>query len=83
MKYQAIKSLKTKNKVLKICDTLAEAHEVIKNDGGNFMEFSYFGGFPVYVNTETKKVWNIQGLHETLGMVLSLNKEELSAFNFN
>lgn len=83
MKYQAIRSLKTKNKVLKICDTLKEAHEVIIADGGNFMEFSYYGGFPVYVNTVTKKVWNIQGLAEGMGIVCSLNKEELSAFDFS
>lgn len=83
MKYQAIRQLKTKNKLLKVCDSLKEAHETIKADGGVFFEFSYFGGFPTYCNTVTKRVHQIQGQHETLGIVLSLNNDELSKFDFN
>lgn len=29
MKYQALKRLKTKTKLLKMCDTLQEAHDII------------------------------------------------------
>jgi len=83
MKYQALKRLKTKSKLLKLCDTLQEAHETITADGGKFREFSYVGGFPAYVNEDTGKVYNIQGLHEGYNIVLGLDKEELSIFNFN
>ena len=83
MKYQALKRLKTKNKLLKLCNTLQEAHETITTDGGKFREFSYIGGFPVYVNEATSKVYNIQGLHEVYNIVLGIDKKELSAFNFN
>ncbi len=84
MKYQALKKLKTKTKLLKICDTLAEAHNVITADGAKFHSFSYMGGFPIYeIEKESgHKYYSIQGLHETFGVVLSLNKDELSAFNF-
>lgn len=81
MKYQALKRLKTKTKVLKICDSLAEAHKIISEDGGKFVEFSYMGGFPVYLN-EKNQAYNIQGLHEQLNIVLGIDKELLSAFNF-
>lgn len=81
-KYQAIRRLKTKNKLLKLCDSLQEAHEVIKKDGGVFMEFSYFGGFPTYANSETGRVHQIQGQHAQLGIVMSLDKKELQSFNF-
>lgn len=83
MNYQVIKSLKTKNKLVKICDSLKEAHETIKEAGATFMELSYFGGFPVYADTVKKAVYQIQGQHKQLGFVLSLNKEELSKFDFN
>ena len=85
MKYQALKKLKTKTKVLKICDTLQEAHDIIKAEGAKFHSFSYIGGFPIYeVEKESgRNYYNIQGLHETLNIVLGLNKDELSDFNFN
>jgi len=85
MKYQAIKKLKTKRKVLKICDTLQEAHNTITAEGAKFHSFSYIGGFPIYERPEESghKYYTIQGLHDTLDIVLSLDKEELSAFNFN
>lgn len=82
MKYQALKRLKTKTKLLKLCDTLKEAHEVITADGGNFVGFNYMGGFPVYANSATERTWSIQGQVEGLGIVCSINKDELQAFDF-
>ena len=84
MKYQALKKLKTKTKVLKICDTLKEAHEVIIREGAKFHSFSYIGGFPIYeIEKESgHSYYNIQGLHETLNIILGINKEELSQFDF-
>ena len=83
MKYQVLKALKTKNKLVKLCDTLAEAHETIKAQGVPFMELSYIGQFPTYASSVKKQVYQIQGLHDTLGICLGLSKEELSTFNFN
>lgn len=87
MKYQALKRLKTKTKVLKVCDTLKEAHEVIKNEGAIFDSFSYIGGFPIYAKyTTTNKeptFYNIQGLHEGYNIVLGLDDKEKLSFNFN
>jgi len=83
MKYQVLKALKTKNKLIKLCDTLAEAHETIRALDVPFMELSYIGQFPTYACSVKKQVYQIQGLHESLGIVLGINKEELSAFNFN
>lgn len=82
MNYQAIRQLKTKNKVIGIFPTLQEAHDTIKKDGATFMEFSYFGGFPVYTDTVKKRVYSIQGQVKGLEIVCSLDKKELSAFNF-
>jgi hypothetical protein len=81
MKYQALKRLKTKSKLLKLCDTLKEAHETIKAEGASFDSFSYMGGFPIYQNE--KNYYSIQGLHEKFNCVLGIGKEELQAFNFN
>jgi len=85
MKYQALKKLKTKTKLLKLCDTLKEAHEVIKAEGAKFHSFSYIGGFPIYEREKElgRNYYNIQGLHEQLGIVLGISEEELLAFNFN
>ncbi len=85
MKYQALKRLKTKTKVLKICDTLEEAHETITSDGAKFHSFSYIGGFPIYEKEKEsgRSYYNIQGLHEELNIMLGLSREELSAFNFD
>lgn len=86
MKYQALKRLKTKTKLLKLCDTLQEAHEIIKAEGAIFDSFSYIGGFPVYAkyttNDQRPTFYSIQGLAMPLGVVCSLPKEELSAFKF-
>ena len=82
MKYQVLKALKTKNKLVKLCDSLKEAHEMIKETGATFMELSYIGQFPTYVNTVKKQVFQIQGQHEGYGFVSGLSKEELSTFNF-
>lgn len=86
MKYQALKRLKTKLKVLKICDTLQEAHDLItKKEGAEFQSFSYIGGFPIYEKEKERgqKYYTIQGLHEVYGIVLSLDEEEKKSFNFN
>lgn len=82
MKYQALKRLKTKSKLIGLCDTLLEAHKLIRKDGGEFVEFAYIGGWPVYRNNDTGRVYNIQGLVEDLNIVCSLNKDELQKFNF-
>lgn len=82
MKYQAIQHLKTKNKLIKLCDTLQEAHDTLKEKQAVFDHFSYYGGFPIY-HGDKNKIYSVQGQHDTLGIVLSLNKEELKDFNFN
>lgn len=84
MKYQALKRLKTKTKLIKMCDTLQEAHDIIKQEGGKFHSFSYIGSFPVYQSE--KHTYNIQGaiMLDTGGyIVCSLNEDKLKAFNFN
>lgn len=80
MKYQVLKRLKTKSKLIKLCDTLQEAHDTMRAEGASFRELSYIGQFPVY--TSDKHTYNIQGLHEQLNIVLGLSKDELQAFNF-
>ena len=82
MKYQVIRKLKTKNRLEKMCDTLQEAHEYIKEQGVSFMELSYIGQFPTYASSVNKKIYQIQGQHEQLGIVLGLSEKELSDFNF-
>lgn len=80
MKYQVLKRLKTKNKLVKMCASLEEAMSVLKNLGAEFIELSYIGQFPTY-KSETH-YYQIQGQHDTLGIVLSLSKEELSTIKF-
>ena len=81
MKYQALKGLKTKTKVLGIFNTLSEAHQAIVKAGGRFECFSYMGGFPAYVDDKNYH-YNIQGLAD-IGVVCSLSDEEKNKFNFN
>lgn len=81
MKYQALKRLKTKTKLLKLCDTLAEADQIIKQDGGIFNSFAYIGGWPVYVNEANNLYYNIQGLAD-VGVVCSIPQQELDQFDF-
>jgi len=85
MKYQALKQLKTKSKLLKMCDTLQEAHDIItKENNATFKEFSYMGGFPVYRND--KHTFSIQGacmLDVGGHIVCGLDTKELTNFNFN
>lgn len=78
MKYQALKRLKTKNKLLKLCDTLAEAQSVIETTGARFLELSYVGQFPLF--HDGKHSYSIQGLNEDFGIVVSLAKDDLLAF---
>ena len=75
MKYQALKQLKTKNKLLGVFKTLQEAHNFIRDTGATFMEFSYIGGFPVNVDTIKKRVFSIQGLAD-IGVVCSIPDAE-------
>lgn len=82
MKYQVLKALKTKSKLIKLCDTLQEAHDTIKALDIPFMELSYIGQFPTYASSVKKQVYQIQGLHEGYNIVLGLSKDELSTFNF-
>lgn len=81
MKYQALKQLKTKIKLLKMCDTLAEAHRTIQEAGGIFHSFSYVGGFPVYFKGGTQP-FSIQGYYEPMGVVCSIPQKELDDFIF-
>ena len=80
MKYQALKGLKTKTKVLGIFDTLQEAHQVITMAGGIFQCFSYIGGWPAYSDNKNYH-YNIQGLAD-IGVVCSIPKQELDQFDF-
>ncbi len=80
MKYQVLKRLKTKSKLIKMCESLEEAVSVLKGLGATFIELSYIGQFPTY-KTSTH-YYQIQGQHATLGIVLGLSKEELSTFKF-
>jgi len=91
MKYQALKSLKTKTKLLKMCDTLQEAHDVItKQEGATFNCFSYVGGFPLYMkyttNNKNPIFYSIQGqffLDNGEHIVCSIDEKEKSQMNFN
>ena len=48
MLYQVLKGMKTKTKCLKVCSSLEEAHQTLKNLGAKFIELSYVGQFPTY-----------------------------------
>lgn len=79
MKYQALKRLKTKTKLLKMCDTLDEATAVILADDPTaiFCGLSYIGQFPQY---QGKHTYNVQGsvqLANGQSVVCSLSKDEL------
>lgn len=72
-----------------MCDTLQEAHDTIKQEGGKFLKFSYFGGFPVYVKQAPTirggKVFTIQGafMCKDGHIVCSLDAEEKNSFDFS
>ena len=88
MKYQALKKLKTKTKLIKMCDTLKEAHEVITSEGAKFHSFGYIGGFPIYEREKEsgKYYYNIQGammLDVGGHIVCSIDEKELKAFDFH
>ena len=78
MKYQVLKQLKTKNKLLKLCDTLKEAKEYLQAIGASYNSLSYIGQFPIYV--DGYKTYSIQGLHTGYNIVLGLSKEDLATF---
>ena len=80
MKYQALKGLRTKTKVLGVFNTLNEAHQAIRDAGGVFKCFSYIGGFPAYID-DKNYTYNIQGQAD-IGFVCSIPTDELSKFNF-
>lgn len=86
MKYQAIKHNKTGTRLLGLFDTLHEAHERIRKEGGRYEGRSYIGGFPVFTD-EKRRTYSIQGGVEfsisngvtTNLVVCSLNDRELVA----
>ena len=78
MKYQLIKHLKTKTKLLKMFETVQEAKKYIESTGARFNGLSYIGQFPIYVDGHSK--YSIQGYHEEYKIVLGLNKEDLAIF---
>lgn len=84
MKYQALKRLKTKTKLLKMCDTLQEAHALITAEGAKFHSFSYIGGFPIYESEKEsgRNYYSIQGYVERMQVMCSLPKQEVEIFNF-
>lgn len=78
MKYQIVKHLKSvKCKQIAVFNTIQEAKKHMESIA-RFVELSYMGRFPVYV--DGKHTYSIQGQHEQLGIVLSLNKEDLAIF---
>ena len=80
MKYQALKHLKTKSKLLGLFSTIEEAREAIRtaDPRAKFTGFSYIGGFPYFHDTETQdaRPYTIQG--QVHGIVCSIKKEEAS-----
>ena len=82
MKYQVLKKLKTKSKLIKMCDSLEEAVSVMKDLGAKFIELSYIGVFPTF-KTDTH-YYQIQGafmLDNGSHIVCGFDKEAKS-FNF-
>lgn len=65
MKYQALKHLKTKSKLLGMFDTIVEAREAIRlsDPQATRQGDSYIGGFPFYHDTTTQdaRPYTIQG----------------------
>lgn len=78
MKYQVLKSLKTKSKLIRLCDTLQEAKDTLVSLNAHFCELSYVGQFPVY--SDNKHTYSIQGLHDHLKVMLSLSKDDLATY---
>jgi len=83
MKYQAIQHLKTKTKLLKMCETLQEAKQVIMEKGARYDGRSYLGGFPTF--SLNGKSFSIQGacfFKDGKHIVCSLPEKEVeSLFN--
>lgn len=83
MKYQAIQHLKTKSKLLKICDTLQEANNEIMKKGARYEGRSYVGGFPTFSSPIGNKRYSIQGaclLSNGNFIVCSLPNKEIEIF---
>lgn len=83
MKYQVLKKLKIKSKLIKMCDSLEEAVGVLKMIGAEFVELSYVGQFPTY-KTENH-YYQIQGavMLDVGGHIVCGFDEEAKLFNFN
>lgn len=83
MKYQAVKQLKTKTKLLRMCDTLAEADMLIRSHGGRYEGLSYIGSFPTY-RDEQNRIYSIQGavLFRDRSVICSLDQKELELYPF-
>jgi len=84
MKYQALQHLKTKSKLLKMCDTLQEAKNVIMAKGARYERLSYYGGFPTF--SLGSKTFSIQGavMFDTGNhIVCSIPQKELETLFLN
>lgn len=81
MKYQVLKKLKTKNKLLKLCDTIEEAKEVLKQTGARFNGLSYIGNFPTFMD-DKRTIYSIQGRVEGYGIVCSIPQKEVEQFTY-
>lgn len=83
MKYQVLKRLKTKTKLIKMCDSLEESIGVLKRLGAEFVEISYIGQFPTYKTSS--HYYQIQGaiiLSDGNHIVCGLDKEEILKVKF-
>ena len=76
MKYQTIKHLKTKSKIIALSDTFSEALNIVPIPA-KFIELSYIGNFPVF--TDGKYTYSIQGLAD-IGIVCSLPEKDLMGY---
>ena len=83
MKYQVLKRLKTKSKLIKMCESLEEAHNLMKSLGGQFIELSYVGQFPTYKTPS--HYYQIQGafMLEVGGHIVCGFHKEAKLFNYN
>lgn len=78
MNYQALQHLKTKSKLLKMCDSLQEAKQVIEEKGAIYQGRSYVGNFPTF--SAGSKRFSIQGsinMGKDWSIVCSLPESEL------
>lgn len=77
MKYQTIKHLKTKAKLIALSESFTEAVAKIPAPAV-FRELTYIGGFPVF--TSEGHTYSIQGFVERLGVMCSLPEEDVKQY---